>query len=76
MTIAWTLVEPNEDGLVSLLVENHGSEPVWLMSGQALGGIEHVGVCEELDPKSMCKCPRWVWCMKTLVKCVLSWEDI
>ena len=26
-----------------------GSEPIWLMSGQALGGIEHVGVCEEVD---------------------------
>ena len=54
VAIAETLVE---DGLVSLLVENHGSEPVWLTSGQALGGIEPAGVCEEVDPESMCKCP-------------------
>ena len=65
VTIAETLVEPNEDGLVSLVVENHGSEPVWLPSGQALGGIEPVGVCEEVDPDGAVH--------ETLVKCVLSW---
>ena len=43
VTIAETLVEPDEDGLVSLLV--------------ALGGIEPVGVCEEVDPEAMCECP-------------------
>ena len=39
---------------MSLLVENHGSEPVWLPSGQALGEIEPVGVCEA---EAMCECP-------------------